>query len=57
MTFPKGKKVAVSGNVADVLMGSRFARHFEVSERRHHVGPFTAGKQVEEFKDEDYEEK
>ena len=36
----KGRPVAVSGNMARMLQSSRYARHFDVTAPREHVGPF-----------------
>ncbi|MGI6221240.1 MAG: arsenosugar biosynthesis radical SAM (seleno)protein ArsS [Coriobacteriales bacterium] len=38
--FIKGKPVAISGNTAKMLAASRYARHFEITPPRMHVGPF-----------------
>ncbi|WTW98313.1 methyltransferase domain-containing protein [Streptomycetaceae bacterium NBC_01309] len=42
--FPTGKPIAVCGNTADMLAGSRYARHFEVAGRKEtHFGLFPCG--------------
>ena len=38
--FIVGRPLAVSGNMAAFLENSRYARHFKVTPRRAHVGPF-----------------
>eukprot|EP01092_Planopodium_desertum_P001519 TRINITY_DN1224_c0_g1_i3.p1 TRINITY_DN1224_c0_g1~~TRINITY_DN1224_c0_g1_i3.p1 ORF type:complete len:143 (-),score=17.87 TRINITY_DN1224_c0_g1_i3:66-494(-) len=42
LVFITGKRTPVSGNVADILAGSRFASHFKVTKRGKHRGPFGA---------------
>ena len=39
----KGKPVAISGNMAKMLQSSRYARHFEITSPRMHVGPYSHG--------------
>ena len=38
--FIKGRPVAISGNMATFLENSRYAKHFQITPRRDHVGPF-----------------
>lgn len=36
----KGRPVAISGNMARMLLASRYAKHFKITPQRGHVGPY-----------------
>ena len=41
--FPSGAAVRICKNTADMLLGGRYAAHFEVSAPMSHMGPFECG--------------